>query len=313
MREGSSEPGRGECFFVVEKTFRTRPKSSPRRQDPWDFSSLQGKISIISIHLRLSNTKGSAMSIELSSPSLKIDALARQNRHEDLAKLLATQKCVQEDFNFGFQAACESGSVESARMLLPLAHIISVSRGMRKAVWADSLPCLSMAIERLSREASLDYFDIALALADLKLDTISGKTLAGELDKISIPACWGWALRRKIKSQKWAEAHRLIEAGAPLDIAGSWHDAAGLSALDAWREAESARELLARHRQAAKDEAADQSGGHIGLPSMLFESTAVATADELDRDLLARTIEQVLIGQHSRSPEARAPSARKRL
>ena len=25
MREGSSEPGRGECFFVVEKTFRTRP------------------------------------------------------------------------------------------------------------------------------------------------------------------------------------------------------------------------------------------------------------------------------------------------
>ena len=26
MREGSSEPGRGECFFVVEKTFRTRPK-----------------------------------------------------------------------------------------------------------------------------------------------------------------------------------------------------------------------------------------------------------------------------------------------
>ena len=25
MREGSSEPGRGECCFVVEKTFRTRP------------------------------------------------------------------------------------------------------------------------------------------------------------------------------------------------------------------------------------------------------------------------------------------------
>ena len=28
MREGSSEPGRGECFFVVEKTFRTRPSIS---------------------------------------------------------------------------------------------------------------------------------------------------------------------------------------------------------------------------------------------------------------------------------------------
>ena len=25
MREGSREPGRGECRFVVEKTFRTRP------------------------------------------------------------------------------------------------------------------------------------------------------------------------------------------------------------------------------------------------------------------------------------------------
>ena len=49
MRRGSREPGRGECRFVVEKTFRTRPKTSSistrgsetgmskRRQSAWPF------------------------------------------------------------------------------------------------------------------------------------------------------------------------------------------------------------------------------------------------------------------------------------
>ena len=36
MREGSREPARGECGFVIEKTFRTRPdaKLLPRLNAP---------------------------------------------------------------------------------------------------------------------------------------------------------------------------------------------------------------------------------------------------------------------------------------
>ena len=38
MREGSSEPGRGECCFVVEKTFRTRPKKGRGKIHPAAFN-----------------------------------------------------------------------------------------------------------------------------------------------------------------------------------------------------------------------------------------------------------------------------------
>lgn len=255
------------------------------------------------------------MSIEFLTPAIMIDRLARSNRHEDLAKVIAKEQCAQEDFNFGFQAACENGAVEAAQLLLPLAGIISVSRGMRKAAAAQNLACVELACGRLAAENAFDDFDIAIALRDIDFSSRAGQACAAEIRKFASQECWGWALRDKIKSKRWADAERLLEAGAPLEISGSWHmEDEPTTAMEMWRTQSEARLASEARRQAARAAAGGQADKKIGSALTMSRTDSMALADELKRTSLERAIKRVLAGHPLPAAEQQTPApTRKRL
>lgn len=153
----------------------------------------------------------------MSAFGLTIDALARDNDAQGLAALIKKGRHDQGDLNFGFQAACESGSVSAAAMLLPLCGIVSVSRGLRKAAWRGSAECTRLAAGRLRAEAAFDEFDLALALRDVDLRAPGGVECARLIWEEAPAWATAFALREHISTGSWSKASALLEAGAPMD------------------------------------------------------------------------------------------------
>jgi hypothetical protein len=121
------------------------------------------------------------------------------------------------DVNFAFQAACDEGHPEAARELLEVTGIVSVSRGMRKAVARGSLACVELAMERLARENAFDMLDLGVALRDARLKSPEERACAQMAWERSDAPARSYALRYAIQTDHWDKASWLIEMGARMD------------------------------------------------------------------------------------------------